>query len=384
MRRSFSALCLLVLSGLAAFGLAPGASATVPIPKAPGIDARSYILMDYESGRVLGESRADERMEPASLTKLMSAYAVFKALKENRLKLEEPVPISEHAWKAEGSRTFVKVGTSVPAEVLIKGMIVQSGNDATIALAERVGGSEPAFAQLMNEYSKRLGMKNTNWENAPGLPGPNHYTTSRDIAILSRAIIQEFPEYYQYYSMREFTWNNIKQPNRNGLLARDPSVDGMKTGHTESAGYCLVTSAKRGSMRLISVVMGTPSIKAREDGSAALINYGYTFYESAKVKSRGDTILKPRVYKASEETPAIGLRQDIVVVVGRGEAANLKTTATLKEPLVAPLPANKPVGELIVTTQSGDPVAKVPLYPLKDVAEGGLWTQLVDTVALWF
>jgi D-alanyl-D-alanine carboxypeptidase (penicillin-binding protein 5/6) len=294
------------------------------------------------------------------------------------------VPISEHAWKAEGSRTFVQVGTSVAADVLIKGMIVQSGNDATIALAERVGGSEPAFAQLMNEYSKRLGMKNTNWENAPGLPAPNHYTTSRDIAILARAIVKEFPEYYKYYSIRDFTWNNIKQPNRNGLLARDPSVDGMKTGHTESAGYCLVTSAKRGQMRLISVVMGTPSIRAREDGSAALLNYGYTFYESAKVKSRGETILKPRVYKSDEETPAVGILQDIVVVVGRGEAAKLKTTATVKEPLIAPLPANKPVGELVVTTDAGDPVAKVPLYPLKAVPEGGLWTRLVDTVTLWF
>jgi serine-type D-Ala-D-Ala carboxypeptidase (penicillin-binding protein 5/6) len=381
MRRSFSALALFFVGGFAAIA---STFAAVPIPKAPSIDARSYLLMDYESGRVLGENRADERMEPASLTKLMSAYAVFKALKENRLKLDEPVPISEHAWKAEGSRTFVQVGTSVPAEVLIKGMIIQSGNDATIALAERVGGSEPAFAQLMNEYSKRLGMKNSNWENAPGLPGKNHYTTSRDIAILSRAIVREFPQYYKYYSMRDFTWNNIKQPNRNGLLGRDPSVDGLKTGHTESAGYCLVTSAKRGDMRLISVVMGTPSVRSREDGSAALINYGYTFYESAKVKSRGDTILKPRVYKSAEENVAIGIRQDIVVVVGRGEAANLKTTATVTEPLIAPLAANKPVGELTVTTQNGETVAKVPLYPLKAVPEGGLWTRMVDSVSLWF
>jgi len=294
------------------------------------------------------------------------------------------VPISEHAWKAEGSRTFVQVGTLVPAEILIKGMIIQSGNDATIALAERVGGSEPAFAQLMNEYSKRLGMKNTSWQNAPGLPDANHYTTARDIALLGRAIIREFPEYYKYYSMKEFTWNNIKQPNRNGLLTRDPSVDGMKTGHTESAGYCLVTSAKRGNMRLISVVLGTPSVKSREDSSAALINYGYTFYESARVKSNGETIIKPRVYKAAEENPAIGIRQDIVVVVGRGESANLKTTVHVQEPLIAPLPANKPVGELIVTTQSGETVAKVPLYPLEAVAEGGLWTRMVDSVSLWF
>jgi D-alanyl-D-alanine carboxypeptidase (penicillin-binding protein 5/6) len=384
MRRSFAAFARVWFVSLCLSGFGAIAFAAVPIPRAPSIDAKSYIVMDYASGRVLGENRPDERMEPASLTKLMTAYAVFKALKENRLKLDEPVPISEHAWKAEGSRTFVQVGTSVPAEVLIKGMIVQSGNDATIALAERVGGSEPAFAQLMNEYSKRLGMKNSSWENSPGLPGKNHYTTSRDIAILSRAIIREFPEYYKYYSMREFEWNKIKQPNRNGLLARDPSVDGMKTGHTESAGYCLVTSAKRGDMRLISVVMGTPSVKSREDGSAALINYGYTFYESAKVKSRGDTILKPRVYKSDEEIAAVGILQDIVVVVGRGEAAKLKTTATVTEPLIAPLAANKPVGELTVATEGGDVVAKVPLYPLKAVPEGGIWTRMVDSVSLWF
>jgi len=376
MRRSFAALWFVLFSGLAV--------AAVPIPKAPSIDAKSYILMEYDSAKVLGENRPDDRVEPASITKLMTAYAVFKALRENRLKLDELVPISEHAWKAEGSRTFVQVGTTVPAEILIKGMIIQSGNDATIALAERVGGSEPAFAQLMNEYSKRLGMKGTNWTNAPGLPDPNHYTTARDIAILARAIIREFPEYYKYYSMREFTWNKITQQNRNGLLERDPSVDGMKTGHTESAGYCLVTSAKRNNMRLISVVVGTQSIRSREDGSAALLNYGYTFYEVAKVKSAGETIVKPRVYKAAEENPAVGVKQDVVVVVGRGEAANLKTSVHVQDKLIAPLPANKPVGELTVTTAAGDTVTKVPLYPLKAVAEGGLWTRMVDSVSLWF
>jgi D-alanyl-D-alanine carboxypeptidase (penicillin-binding protein 5/6) len=378
MHRSFSVFVALLLVCSAAF------SASVPIPKAPTLDARAYILMDYESGKVLGEEKADERMEPASLTKLMTAYAVFKALKENRLKLDDMVPISEHAWKAEGSRTFVQVGTSVPAEILIKGMIIQSGNDATIALAERIGGSEPAFAQLMNEYSKRLGMKNTHWMDASGLPNADHYTTARDMALMARALISEFPEYYKYYSMKEFTWNKHKQQNRNGLLTRDPTVDGMKTGHTDSAGYCLVTSAKRGNMRLITVVLGTPSIKAREDGSAALLNYGYTFYETAKLKSRGDTILTPRVYRSAVENPPVGVLQDIVVVVGRGEAANLKTTATVTEPLIAPLPANKPVGTLTVTTQAGDPVAKVPLYPLKTVEEGGLWTRMVDSVKLWF
>ncbi len=379
MRRWSSYLALLILASLTL-----PARAAVPIPRAPQLDARAYILLDYQSGKVLGESNADERMEPASLTKLMTAYAVFKALKENRLKLDEQVPISEHAWKAEGSRTFVQVGTTVPAEVLIKGMIIQSGNDATIALAERVGGSEPAFAQLMNEYSKRLGMKGTSWDNSPGLPSPNHYTTSRDIATLARAIIREFPEYYPYYALKEFTWNNIKQPNRNGLLTRDPSVDGMKTGHTESAGYCLVTSAKRGDMRLVSVVMGTKSVKSREDASAALINYGYTFYETSKVKGRGDTILQPRVYKSEAENVPVGIRQDIYLTLGRGEAAGLKSTATVKEPLIAPLAANQAVGELTITTANGETVAKAPLYPMKAVPEAGLWTRMVDSIALWF
>src|SRR5580698_4150390 len=277
----------------AAPAVAPGGPLTVP--SAPDVDAHGYILVDYMSGKVLADRNADVRMEPASLTKLMTCYVVFHALKTGTLKLDEMVTISAHAWHAEGSRTFVQVGSQVPAEVLIKGMIVQSGNDATIALAERVGGTEPAFAQLMNEYAKRLGMKATNFENSDGLPSPNHYTTARDMTILANALITEFPEYYQWYSLREFTWNNITQHNRNGLLLRDPTVDGIKTGHTDSAGYCLITSAKRDGMRLISVVMGSSSIKAREDASAALLNYGYTFYETAKVKSAGEVLLKPRV-----------------------------------------------------------------------------------------
>jgi D-alanyl-D-alanine carboxypeptidase (penicillin-binding protein 5/6) len=376
-RRTHSFLFLLAAACAAHVSLA------APIPKPPAVASRSYLLLDFDSGRVLAEEHADERMEPASITKLMTAYVVFQAIKEKRLKLDDPVTISEHAWKAEGSRTFVQVGTQVPVEVLIKGMIVQSGNDATIALAERVGGSEPAFAQMMNEYSKRLGMRGSNWENAPGLPGKNHFTTARDISILARALIREFPDLYQYYSIREFTWNNIKQPNRNGLLGRDPSVDGIKTGHTESAGYCLVTSAKRDQMRLISVVMGTNTIRAREDASAALLNYGYTFFETTKVKSKGETILKPRVFKSADEIAAVGITRDIWVTVGRGEAAKLKTTAKITEPLVAPLAVNTVVGELTVSSPDGDVLTKVPLTPLAAVPEGGLWTRMVDGAMLW-
>jgi serine-type D-Ala-D-Ala carboxypeptidase (penicillin-binding protein 5/6) len=365
------------------FLLCPALHAAVPIPKAPEVAARSFILLDHHSGRVLAEQRADERMEPASLTKLMTAYAVFLALKENRLKLDDQVTISTRAWKAEGSRTFVQVGTQVPVDVLIQGMIVQSGNDATIALAERLAGTEEAFAQLMNEYARRLGMKNSSFDNSAGMPGPNHYTTARDMATLSNAILTEFPEYYRWYSQREFTWNKITQQNRNGLLARDPSVDGIKTGHTESAGYCLVTSANRNGMRLISVVMGAPTWKVREDASAALLNYGYTFYETVKVKGRGETVLKPRVYKSAEELAAIGPLQDVYVTVGRGEAAKLRTDALVDEPLIAPLAQGKPVGALSVVAAGGEIVARVPLAPLAPVTEGGWWTLMTDTVALW-
>jgi serine-type D-Ala-D-Ala carboxypeptidase (penicillin-binding protein 5/6) len=378
---ALTAATLAVLSGPSR----AAAPAAAPIPKAPDVNARAYILVDHFSGRVLAQDHADDREEPASLTKLMTCYAVFKALKENRLKLTDPITISEHAWRSEGSRTFVQVGSSVPAEVLIKGMIVQSGNDATIALAERIGGTEAAFAQLMNEYAKRLGMKSTNFVNSDGLPAPDHYTTARDMSILANALISEFPDYYQWYSLREYTWNNITQHNRNGLLLRDPTVDGMKTGHTDSAGFCLVTSAKRDGMRLISVVMGSPSIKAREDASAALLNYGYTFYETAKVKSAGEVLLKPRVYKSSEQYVTLAVPHDIVLTVGRGQIVNLKSTAhVLKEPLIAPLAANQPIGELTITDLSGEVVSRVPLTPGKAVPEAGLWTRATDSVRLWF
>jgi D-alanyl-D-alanine carboxypeptidase (penicillin-binding protein 5/6) len=380
-RSSFIAVSIAIL--VVSFS-GPGRAA-VPIPKAPDVNARAYILVDHFSGRVLAEDHADEREEPASLTKLMTSYAVFKALKENRLKLTDPITISEHAWRSEGSRTFVQVGSTVPAEILIKGMIVQSGNDATIALAEKIGGTESAFAQLMNEYAKRIGMKATHFVNADGLPDPNHYTTARDMAILANALITEFPDYYQWYSIREFTWNNITQHNRNGLLLRDPTVDGMKTGHTDSAGFCLVTSAKRDGMRLVSVVMGSPSVKAREDASATLLNYGYTFYETAKVKSAGEILLKPRVYKSAVEYVTLAVPRDIVLTVGRGQAASLKSTAHLfKEPLVAPLAANQAIGELTISDPEGKVVAHVPLMPGKAVPEAGLWTRATDSVRLWF
>jgi len=357
------------------------AHAALPIPKPPAIGARALILIDHDSGRVLAESNADERMEPASLTKVMTGYIAFEALKDGRLTLTEEIPISERAWKSEGSRSFVQVGTRIPVEVLLKGMIVQSGNDATIALAERLGGSEEGFAQIMNAYAKKLGMRNTNYENSTGLPGANHYTTARDMATLARAVIRDYPEYYQWYSLREFVWNNIRQQNRNGLLARDASVDGIKTGHTESAGYCLATSAKRDGMRLVSAVFGTKSMRAREDASAALLSYGFTFYETVKLKSRGETVLAPRLYKGEEENVAIGPRADVYVTVGRGDAAQVTTAATANEPLLAPADPATAAGELVVSV-GNDVVSRVPLYPLKAVPEGGWWTRMIDGLLL--
>jgi serine-type D-Ala-D-Ala carboxypeptidase (penicillin-binding protein 5/6) len=380
-----SSLALFVLSSLAVLSTLDNAHAAAPIPNPPDVTARAYILTDYQSGRVLAQQHPDDREEPASLTKLMTSYVVFTALKENRLKLTDLVTISEHAWRAEGSRTFVQVGTQIPVDILIKGMIIQSGNDATIALAERVGGTEPAFAEMMNEYARRMGMKGTHFENSDGLPSPNHYTTAHDMDILAKAIIRDFPEYYPLFSMHEFLWNNIKQQNRNGLLEKDPTVDGLKTGHTDSAGFCLVTSAKRDNMRLISVVMGSPSVKAREDASAALLSYGYTFFETTKLKSARETVLKPRIFKAADDYAAIVVPNDIIVTVGRGQAASLTTTAKLnKEPLIAPLAAGQAVGELTVTDASGQVVAQSPLVPQNAVPEGGFWSRTVDGVRLWF
>lgn len=364
---------------------APATRAAAPVPAPPSVNARSWILMDHFSGRVLAQERADERSEPASLTKLMTAYVVFTALTEGRLKLTDMVTISEHAWRSEGSRTFVQVGTQIPVDILLKGMIVQSGNDASIALAEHVGGTEPGFVQMMNEYARRLGLNSTHYVNSDGLPAPEHYSTARDVSTLANALIRDFPQYYSLFGLREFMWNNIRQPNRNGLLGKDPSVDGLKTGHTDSAGYCLATSASRNGMRLVSVVMGAPNIKAREEASAALLAYGYTYYETIRLKSANETVLRPHVYKAASEFAAIGVQHDVYATVARGQAATVTTRALLShEPLVAPLAAGQSVGELTVTDGSGAAIARVPLVALAAVPQGGLWARAWDSVALMF
>jgi D-alanyl-D-alanine carboxypeptidase (penicillin-binding protein 5/6) len=373
---------------LAATPAATPATAPAAIPTPPPVPTTGYILIDHDSGRVLAEQRSSERMEPASITKVMTAYIVFTALKEKRLARTDIVPISVNAWRtggsaSGGSTTFLEVNSQVPVDVLIKGMIVQSGNDATIALAEKLGGTEEGFVQIMNEYARRLGMKDTHFANSWGGPATDHYTTARDLATLAHALIRDFPEDYKTYAMREFTWNKHTQPNRNGLLARDPSVDGIKTGHTESAQYCLLTSASRNGMRLISVVLGSPSIKAREDASAALINYGYTFYETIKLHEPMTPVVTPQVYKGETDAVGVGSRQAISVTIARGHADQITKEITVNSPLVAPLEAGAVVGQY--TLKVGDEVvARVPLVALTKVDQGGLWRTGIDSIKLWF
>jgi serine-type D-Ala-D-Ala carboxypeptidase (penicillin-binding protein 5/6) len=313
----------------------------------------------------------------------MTAYAVFHALKEGKLKLDTELPISERAWRSEGSRTYLDLNSRVPVEVLIQGMIVQSGNDATIALAEGIAGTEDTFAALMNQYAERLGMRQSHFQNSTGLPGTNHQMSTADIARLTRAIIAEFPEYYRWYSQREFTWNNITQPNRNGLLRRDPSVDGVKTGMTDAAGYCLVSSAKRDGMRLIAVVTGAKSMKARENASLALLNYGFNFYESRTLKKRRTELAVLRIYKAPGGRAAVGLAEDMQVTLPRGQADRVEYKIELAPRLFAPLSKSDRVGVLRAVVD-GEVIAEAPLRPIADVPRGNIFRRIWDTILSWF
>jgi len=363
---------------------APAASApaTGGIPGAPQVDARSYILVDYQTDKVLAASNPTERMEPASLTKLMTAYIVFHELSIGKLKLEDMVTVSEHAWRSEGSRTFIELGKPVSVNDLILGMIVQSGNDATIALAERVAGTEDTFAQLMNSTAKGLDMVGSHFENSSGLPSPQHYSTARDMSLLAIAMIRDYPQYYKYYSVREFEHNGIKQQNRNGLLEKDPSVDGLKTGHTDSAGFCLVTSAHREGMRLISVVLGSTSMKARENASAALLTYGFTFYDTKLIAKGGTALATTHVWKAAQPTAEFGIKDNLYITLARGQA-DPKTTIDVQPKLIAPLGLDANVGTLRILNGS-QVLASATLHPLKPVAAGGWWRRLIDTIRLWF
>lgn len=360
----------------------PSLKAQVPMPAPPQIGASSYMLMDFSSGRILASSNPDERVEPASLTKLLTAYTAFHAIRQGQISLDDQVLVSERAWRMEGSRMFIEVGTTVSVEDLFRGMIIQSGNDASVALAEHVAGTEEAFVDLMNQHASLLGMSNSSFRNTTGLPDPDHYVTASDVALLARAIIEEFPEYYSWYSELEFTYNEISQYNRNALLTRDESVDGLKTGHTNSAGYCLVTSAERSGMRLITVVTGMSSPRSREDGSLALLNYGYRNFETHKLYGAAEPITSARVWKGNPAEATLGLTSDIFVTVPRGRYDALEAVMDFGGELMAPLVDGDVVGSVKIMLDDEE-IATAPLVALHEVGEASLWTKLKDELTLW-
>jgi len=372
-----------VLFSLFSFIFAAAVQAATPVPKPPEVGAKGYLVEDFLSAQAIAEKNADQPLEPASITKLMSAYVVFTEIRDGSLSLSDKVRISEKAWRTPGSRMFVEVNSQVSVADLIKGMIIESGNDATVALAEQVAGSEDSFAALMNQHAQRLGMTHTHFVNSTGLPDKEHYTTARDIVRVARALIKEFPEYYRWYSEKKFTYNDITQYNRNKLLWRDESVDGMKTGHTESAGYCLVTSAERDGMRLISVVLGTKSEEARADVSQSLLNYGFRFFETHKLYDAGTKLTSSRVWKGSTENVDLGLRDTLYVTIPRGEYKHLDASMQLHEKIIAPVSNGQALGDVVI--RLGDQtVADKNLVALQPVAEGSFWQRIVDEALLYF
>lgn len=352
-----------------------------PVPDPPTIAGSSHILLDYNSNAVISESNADARVEPASLTKMMTAYVVFGELKAGRIAVTDKVRVSEKAWRMVGSRMFIEVDKEVSVDDLIKGMVIQSGNDASVALAEHVAGSEEAFASLMNQQAARLGLKDSHFMNATGLPHPDHYTTAHDMALLGQALIRDFPEHYPTHAMRKFTYNGIDQHNRNRLLWRDDSVDGIKTGHTESAGYCLVASAQRDGMRLISAVMGTSSEKAREHETQKLLNYGFRFYETRRVYQAGEPVHRLRVWKGASDELDVGLATDLWLTIPRGRYKDLVPAMAIDGDVIAPVKPGQAVARVSIALD-GEQVAERPLVALRGVSEGGLWTRLSDQLRL--
>jgi D-alanyl-D-alanine carboxypeptidase (penicillin-binding protein 5/6) len=368
---------------LAVCAVAANAEEPPAVPPAPQISAKGYLLIDFGTGRELAAANADERLEPASLTKIMTAYVVYRALAEGRVKMTDQVLISENAWRTGGSKMFVEVGKQVAMEDLLKGMIIQSGNDASVALAEHVAGSEQTFAELMNAHAKRLGMNNSHFTNATGLPSSDHYTTARDIALVTTALIREFPEYYVWDGTKEFEYNGIKQQNRNRLLWRDPTVDGVKTGYTQNAGYCLVASAKRDDMRLISVVLGASGPEARAQASLELINYGFRFYESHRLYAAATPVESLRVWMGDVEELPVGPAQDVVATIPRGRYGQLSARLEKTPELEAPIAKGTQIGNIVISLQDEE-LLRVPLVALQEVGEGSLWQRARDTVLQWF
>jgi D-alanyl-D-alanine carboxypeptidase (penicillin-binding protein 5/6) len=357
--------------------------AGMPTPAAPQLGASSYVLMDFNSGTVLVEHEADQRAEIASLTKLMTSYVVFRELADGSISLDDTVTISEHAWRTVGSRMFLEPDMQVTVEQLIMGLVVQSGNDASVALAEYLAGTESAFAGVMNHYAAQLAMANTHFVNATGLPDPEHYSTARDMALLSKALIRDFPDYYGWYSEKEYTFNNIRQHNRNNLLWRDPAVDGLKTGHTEAAGYCLAASAKREGMRLVSVVMGSSSEQARASESQSLLNYGFRFFETIQLYKAGQELAQGRVWKGEADQVALGLAEDLFITIPRGRYDDLDARIKMQPELRAPLATGVEVGRISVHLED-TVVASRGLVTLGEVAPAGFFGRAWDGMRLWF
>jgi D-alanyl-D-alanine carboxypeptidase (penicillin-binding protein 5/6) len=373
----------LVFTLLALLWSASGWAAAKPIPDPPALDATSYILVDFESGRVIAEKNPDDHIEPASITKLMTAYLVDKAIADGDITLDDMVTISEKAWRMKGSKMFVEVGKQVSVEDLMKGLIIQSGNDASVALAEHVAGSESAFAGYMNHQAQLLGMSETNFVNATGWPDKDHYSSARDIATLTRAVIREFPESYRHYKEREYTFNKIRQFNRNRLLWRDESVDGVKTGHTEAAGFCLVASAQRDEMRLVSVVLGTESDKSRTQSSQSLLNYGFRFFETHQLYRAEEILKAARVWYGDQEQVNMGVGKNIHITIPRGRYRDLDATMEIDREISAPIASGQQLGRVSIKLDD-ELILSEDIVAMQSVAAGSFFARAMDRIKLMF
>ena len=363
----------------------PSAPTNNPLitPTPPPINAKAYILIDVDSGKIIAEKNSEQRMPPASLTKIMTLYVVSNALNNNQIHLNDPVRISQEAWKIGGSRMFVKEGQLVSVKELLKGIIVDSGNDACVAMAEHLGSSESSFTEIMNHQAHLLGMNNSHFTDSTGLPNPNHYTTAKDLAILSRSLINDFPQYYHWYKQKWFTFNGIRQPNRNRLLWRDSHVDGIKTGHTDEAGFCLVSSAKRDNMRLLAVVLNAPTDSARADDSERLLNYGFRFFETHPLYEAGKTISSIPLYKGKDKMLAVGLMRNQSITIPAGQYQHLSVTTQTPKYLQAPIQKGDHVGDLIVKFDN-NVISTISLHALQDAPSSGFFARLFDAIRLFF
>jgi D-alanyl-D-alanine carboxypeptidase (penicillin-binding protein 5/6) len=376
---------LLLFCGALAIAAAASSAQQVSlaVPPAPALEAKAWLLVDFHSGQSLASHNAAERVEPASLTKLMTAYLTFAALRSKTLEPEQTVPVSERAWRADGARMFIEPGKPVKVDELVRGMIIQSGNDASIALAEAIGGSEEAFVEMMNKQARQLGLTGTSFANSTGLPHPGHYSTAQDLAALAIAVVRDFPEFYPLYSTREYRYNNISQANRNRLLWMDPTVDGMKTGLTEKAGHCLIASARRGERRLVSVVLGARSDAARAGESQKLLNYGFQAYDTVRLYEKSQMVATLQVWKGSANSVTAGFMNDLYLSLPKGQAEKLKASMESQQPLLAPIAPGQRVGTMKLVVD-GRPLRELPVVALESVPLAGIFGRGWDALRLMF